>query len=186
MDSVVYLASALLGALVGGLISLLVSSRAARRAQRTRYGEGLLESLTEAQRHVVAALSHLDSRPDSVGHDGEPIVNSRHIVLTLRDDATRVWARTEIAATMEFGAGHRAMQAWGLLLHQDLSRCAPTRAQLEWMEHRLDLAVYLVIAWTARYAKGVDFARSGRQIEDELGPTIDGLVLPDYGTMPPS
>jgi hypothetical protein len=102
----------------------------------------------------------------------------------LRDEAVAVWSQTALASTLEWPAGRRAMQMWGLQIYESLSRGVSGRAQLEWLEHRLDLAVYLVIAWTAGYASGRDFNRSGDEVERLFGPALHAGDMPDYGAPP--
>lgn len=165
LDAAVYLSSALLGALVGGLISLMVSARSARRSRRARYGEALLSVLGQAHRRVAASASGASA--------SEPLV--------LRDEAIELWARTELAAILERSrAGRRAMQGWGHHLHEVLSRGVSGRPELEHLEHQLDLAVYLVIAWTAGRAKGRDFLRPASEVESLFGP----YDVPDYRRPP--
>jgi len=50
------------------------------------------------------------------------------------------------------------MRAWGLQLFGDIVHGASNDAQMTWLFERLDLAVYLTIAWTAGSATGRDFA----------------------------
>lgn len=104
--------------------------------------------------------------------------------LELRDEAVAIWAQTELAATLSrTRSGRRAMQGWALHFNEALTRGAATKAQLEWLERQLDLAVYIVIAWTARHAEVRDFRRSGEEVEALFGhPTA--ADLPDYGRFP--
>jgi hypothetical protein len=169
--SAVYLIAALLGALLGGAISFSVSARSARRERRARYGESLLRALTAAERRIAALLG-----PDDDVVMAEPLL--------LREEAVAAWAQTELASTLESSAGRRAMQAWGEQLYDSLSNGAHNRAQLEWLVTRLDLAVYLTIAWTAGYATGRDFSRPGTEIAAMFGPTPRAGDMPDYGRRP--
>ena len=172
-DSSVYVASALLGAVLGGLISFVVSLRNARRERRARYGEALLTTLLETHRRVAEAVG-------SAAEDEPAAIDAT----TTRDEAVALWAQTELASTLEPRAGRRAMQAWSLQLYDMLTSGARGSAQLQWLEDCLDLAVYLVIAWTAGYASGRDFARSGSDVAQRFGPTVRSADMPDYGERP--
>ncbi|GAA1274774.1 hypothetical protein GCM10009646_72040 [Streptomyces aureus] len=156
------MASALLGAVVGGLGSFAVSLQSARLARRTRYGEALLGTLREAHRHVAPAAS--GSGPRGVEPDGADSI-------VLRDEALALWAQTELASTLERSAGRHAIRSWSLHFYDELSNNLMNREQAKRLEHRLDLAVYLVSAWTAGHASGRDFARSDPEVERAFAPS---------------
>ncbi|NNC12742.1 hypothetical protein HII28_12745 [Planctomonas sp. JC2975] len=171
-DAAIYVLAALLGASLGGIITFSVSARSARRERRARYGESLLTSLTAAERRLASA-AHAD---DAGEHLSEPIL--------LREEAVAAWSFVELASTLETPAGRKAMRAWGEQLYDCLCRGAADDAQLGWLVHRLDLAVYLTIAWTAGYASGRDFALSGTEIAERFAPALRAHDLPDYGERP--
>ncbi|UOE44828.1 hypothetical protein [Agromyces larvae] len=150
----VYIAAALLGAVVGGFITMGVSARSARRERRARYGEALLSALNAAHRTIVARLAH-----PAAGGGAHPAA---------RDEALAIWIQTELAATMELPRGRRSMQQWGAQFYEWLSDTADD--DLAWLDHRLDLGTYLVIAWIAGYAKGRDFALSADEVEGRFAP----------------
>jgi hypothetical protein len=167
----VYVVSALLGALLGGLISFAVAARSSRRDRRARYGESLLHTLSSAEQRLAAVYES-----DARGALREPV--------TLRDEAVAVWSRTELASSLESGSGRRAMQAWGEQLFEVLSLGAENHAQVGWLIQRLDLAVYITIAWTAGYASGSDFARPASEVAMMFGPSVHEDEKPDYGRRP--
>ena len=76
------------------------------------------------------------------------------------------------------------MRAWGLQLFGDIVHGASNDAQMTWLFERLDLAVYLIIAWTAGHATGRDFARPGTEIARMFGPAPRAQDTPDYGQRP--
>ena len=76
------------------------------------------------------------------------------------------------------------MRAWGLQLFGDIVHGASNDAQMTWLFNRLDLAVYLTIAWTAGDATGRDLARPGTEIASLYGPAIRDHHMPDYGHRP--
>ena len=172
LHAAVYLLAALLGALVGGAISLIVSTRAARTERRARYGESLLNALAAAERRLASATEPQQHGPVLL----EPIL--------LREDAIAVWSCAELASTLESPAGQKAMRAWGLQLFGDIVHGASNDAQMTWLFERLDLAVYLTIAWTAGSATGRDFARPGTEIARMFGPAPRAQDTPDYGQRP--
>jgi hypothetical protein len=171
-DGVVYVLAALLGALLGGAISLILSARAARRERRARYGESLLNALAAAERRLASA-----TEPQQRGF---VLINP----ILLREEAIAVWSAAELASTMESEAGRQAMRAWGAQLFDTVVHGAANDAQLVWLFERLDLAVYLTIAWTAGDATGRDFARPGAEIARMFGPSSQGQDAPDYGHRP--
>lgn len=156
---------------MGGLGSLAVSSRSARRDRRTRYGEALLGTLREAYRHVSAA-SGLDPEGTEPGNAGS---------IALRDEALSLWAQTELASTLERPTGRQAIRAWSAQLYDALSQPPTNSEQVERLEHRLGLAVYLVSAWTAGHASGRDFARPGAEVEQIFAPARQSDGMPNYG-----
>jgi hypothetical protein len=172
VDAAVYVLAALLGALLGGAISLIVSIRSARRERRARYGESLLNALTAAERGLASAAEPQQHGPVLI----EPI--------WLREEAVAVWSFTELASTLESPPGRNAMRAWGLQLFDALVHGASNDAQMKWLFDRLDLAVFLTIAWTAGDATGRDFARPGTEIASMFGPTLRAEDAPDYGQRP--
>jgi hypothetical protein len=172
VDAAVYVLAALLGALLGGAISLIVSTRSARRERRARYGESLLNALSAAERGLASAAEPQQRGPVLL----EPI--------WLREEAVAVWSSTELASTLESPPGRNAMRAWGLQLFDALVHGASNDAQILWLFNRLDLAVFLTIAWTAGDASGRDFARPGTEIASMFGPTAQAGDTPDYGQRP--
>jgi len=76
------------------------------------------------------------------------------------------------------------MRAWGLQLFGDIVHGASNDAQMTWLFERLDLAVYLTIAWMAGSATGRDFARPGTEIARMFGPAPGTQDTPDYGQRP--
>ena len=167
-----YVLAALLGALLGGAISLIVSTRSARRERRARYGESLLNALAATERRLASA-----TEPQQHG----PVLLER---ILLREDAIAVWSLTELASTLESPAGRKAMRAWGLQLFGAIVHGASNDAQMTWLFDRLDLAVYLTIAWTAGDATGRDFARPATEIASMFGPDLRAQDTPDYGQRP--
>lgn len=155
-DSAVYLTSALIGAVVGGLISLSVSAYSARRERRARYGESLLATLASAHRKLAEALAADEAQPRR---------------LVFRDEAIAIWTQGELASTLEWSAGgRRAMRDWTTHFYELLSCGAGEARELRSLDRQLDLGVYIVIAWTARHAKGRDFRRPASEIEELFGP----------------
>jgi len=71
-----------------------------------------------------------------------------------------------------------------LQLFGDIVHGASNDAEMTWLFDRLDLAVYLTIAWTAGNATGRDFARSGTEIASMFGPALRAQDTPDYGQRP--
>jgi hypothetical protein len=158
-DSAVYLTAALMGAVVGGLISLSVSAQSARRERRARYGESLLATLTNAHRRLATAVAMVEESSALPGR------------VVLRDEAIAIWTQGELAATLEWSAsGRRAMRDWATDFYELLSRGAGEVRELQSLDRQLDLGVYIVIAWTARHARGRDFRRPGSEIERLFGP----------------
>jgi hypothetical protein len=166
VDAAVYVLAALLGALLGGAISLIVSIRSARRERRARYGESLLNALTAAERKLALAAEPQPQGPVLV----EPI--------WLREEAVAAWSFTELASTLESPPGRNAMRAWGLQLFDALVHGASNDAQMKRLFDRLDLAVFLTIAWTAGDATGRDFARPGTETASMFGPTLQAVDTP--------
>jgi hypothetical protein len=91
-----------------------------------------------------------------------------------------VWSFAELASTLESPTGRDAMRAWGLQLFDTLVH----GAQMVWLFNRLDLAVFLTIAWTAGDATGRDFTRPRTEIASMFGPALRGQQAPDYGQHP--
>jgi hypothetical protein len=172
LNAAVYVLAALLGALLGGAISLIESTRSARRERRARYGESLLKALTAAERALASVAEPQRHGPVLL----EPIL--------LREEAVAVWSFTELASTLESPTARKAMRAWGLQLFDALVHGASNDAQMTWLFERLDLAVYLTIAWTAGDATGRDFARPGTEIASMFGPALRAQDAPDYGERP--
>lgn len=105
LESIVHLSAALLGAVVGGVISWVVASRAARRERCARNGERLMESFLSACRKVARALSELEA-------SGAETLPAR---LAFPDEATAIWAQTEIASRLEWSrSNRRTMQGWAV------------------------------------------------------------------------
>ena len=162
----IYFGAAFGGAILGGLISMLVSAYSARRDRRVRYGEALLEVLVAAQQRVRAAVE------DDDGRHREPDAERRP--LRLHDEAARLWATTELAASLARGRRDRsAMQAWGLRLYNTLSTGVADPQALDDLELDLDRGVYLVIAWSSGVAAGRDFARPADEVDRYFGPRLD-------------
>ena len=78
--------------------------------------------------------------------------------MLLQEEAVAVWSLAELASTLEGPAAQKAMRAWGAQLYGTLGFGPANDAQLKWLSDRLDLAVYLAVAWTAGHATGRDFA----------------------------
>jgi hypothetical protein len=143
-------------------------------------------------RSATAARGELrGSRPRAVCGAGSRRTNSdsrdRPVLLEpiwLREEAVAVWSFTELASTLESPPGRNAMRAWGLQLFDALVHGASNDAQMKWLFDRLDLAVFLTIAWTAGDATGRDFARPGTEIASMFGPTLQAVDTPDYGQRP--
>jgi hypothetical protein len=55
---------------------------------------------------------------------------------------------------------------------------------MKWLFDRLDIAVFLTIAWTAGDATGRDFARPDTEIASMFGPTLRAEDTPDYDQRP--
>lgn len=159
-DAVVYLASALLGALIGGLSSFTISARGARRERRSRYGERLLTTLERAHHKLSDAAERYRAEGGPPGG----------VALRAREEAIALWAQTELAAILEWSAGRRAMQHWGHRMHDLLATETVRGEELARMEEQLDLGVYLVVAWTARHARGRDFALDDAEIARHFAP----------------
>jgi hypothetical protein len=62
------------------------------------------------------------------------------------------------------------MRAWGLPLFGDIVHGASNDAQLTWLFRRLDLAVYLTIAWAAGSATGRDFCAPWHRDRKDVRP----------------
>jgi hypothetical protein len=131
-----------------------------------------LNALTAAERRLASAVEPQQHGPVLI----EPIL--------LREEAVGVWSFTELASTLESPTGREAMRAWGLQLFDALVHGASNDAQMKWLFERLDLAVFLTIAWTAGDATGRDFARPGTEIASMFGPALRPQDTPDYGQRP--
>lgn len=155
VSEIVYVASALLGALVGGLVSFAVSALNARRERRIRYGEALLKSLGAAQQRV-SATAHVDA--------AHPLI--------LREEAGSIWIEAKLMSTLERRAGRRGLETWSSGLYDTMVSGIVDEGEVDRLQHRLEVAVFLVIAWTARYANGRDFTRPEEDIEKFFGPDL--------------
>lgn len=158
MDSfaMVYMGSALLGAVVGGAISLVISLWASRMQRRIRYGENLLDTLTAMERKM------------SVLHDAGTCSTTHRLVL--REEALGFWVQAELAASLEHGPRRRIMRSWAEGIFNGAYQGASSDAELARLDAQLEVAIFLVIAWTAGHAGGVDFARTDEQVLAEFSP----------------
>jgi hypothetical protein len=171
-QSLVYIGASLLGALVGGVMTLLVSHRSSVHALRARYGEAMLAALGAAHQKVEHAMSASDGGADETA-------------LRFTEEATAIWAQTELGSTLARGTrGRRAMQSWGLHFHDALTRGARTRAELEWLDQQLTTGEMLVIAWIGRLASSGDFQLPREEVERRFAPRYRDTDLPDYGARP--
>lgn len=158
MDSyaLIYIGSALLGAVVGGAISVAISLWGSRRQRRIRYGENLLDTLTDMKRKL-ALLQEVGTCSST-----QPLV--------LREEALGFWVQVELAASLENRSNRRIMRSWAEGIFNGAYQGASSDEELTQLDTQLEVAIFLVIAWTAGHARGADFARPDAQVLEEFSP----------------
>lgn len=131
----------------------------------------MLDTLGHAHQKLALVVASIEGR--------EATATEMDRRFALPEEATRLWAQVELAASLEFRRSDReAMRRWAMRYHEVLREGATGRTGLEQLDLRLDVAQYTVIAWIAQLARGRDFDLNDTEVIERFGP--------DLGTHPSS
>ncbi|MGC0371310.1 hypothetical protein [Microbacterium sp. SLBN-111] len=178
------LVAAVIGAIAGGIATWRFARAESARLRRERYGQALLDALGSARIAVQSARTRAH-RADRRDPDGllPQTTDGAEEPLTLPREARDIWVNAQLAATLEKATASKlAISGWALHHHESLLGGAARVEDFDWLDNQLQLGEYLVVAWLAGDAPGIDFKLDRATLHAKYAPKYTQRDLPQYGS----